>query len=213
MYKSYRGGTLLKPVMPAFCCWYCLFEHTSLPFLLPFLNQIPFFSSAALLTFSSALATGSLASPFKHAGFYPSVASAFLYSVVPWSFPGGSDGKESVCNAGDPGSIPGSGKSPGEGSSYALQYFCLENSMTEAFGRLQSGWGVPKSWTRMSDQHFHLHFFSLKLLLFLSASFYFLPRNLEVEGSGDWPGLEVQRKIKWRGSVQADSWGLRPEAE
>ena len=44
-------------------------------------------------------------------------------------FPGGSDGKESTYNAGDPGSIPGSGRSPAEGNGYLLQYFCLENSM------------------------------------------------------------------------------------
>ena len=37
-------------------------------------------------------------------------------------FPGGSAGKESTCNAGDPSSIPGSGRSPGEGIGYALQY-------------------------------------------------------------------------------------------
>ena len=42
-------------------------------------------------------------------------------------FPGGSDGKESVCNAGDPDSIPGLGKSPGEGNGYPLQYSFLEN--------------------------------------------------------------------------------------
>ena len=39
-----------------------------------------------------------------------------------FSFPGGSDGKASACNAEDPGSIPGSGKSAGEGIGYALQY-------------------------------------------------------------------------------------------
>ena len=44
-------------------------------------------------------------------------------------FPGGSDGKESACNAGDLGSIPGSGISPEEGNGYPLQYSCLENSM------------------------------------------------------------------------------------
>ena len=42
---------------------------------------------------------------------------------------GGSSGKESTCNAGDPGSIPGLGRSPEEGNSYRLQYSCLENSM------------------------------------------------------------------------------------
>ena len=44
-------------------------------------------------------------------------------------FPDGSHGKESACNAGDPGSISGSGRCPGEGNSNSLQYFCLENSM------------------------------------------------------------------------------------
>ena len=44
-------------------------------------------------------------------------------------FPGGSDGKESACNAGDLGSIPGSERSPGEGNGNPLQYSCLENSM------------------------------------------------------------------------------------
>ena len=46
-----------------------------------------------------------------------------------WGFPGDSDGKESACNVGDPGSIPGLGRSPGEGSDNPLQYSCLENSM------------------------------------------------------------------------------------
>ena len=44
-------------------------------------------------------------------------------------FPGGSDGKESVYSAGDPGSIPGLGRSPGEGNGNPLQYPCLENPM------------------------------------------------------------------------------------
>ena len=44
-------------------------------------------------------------------------------------FPGGSDGKESACNSGALGSIPESGRSPGEGNGNALQYSCLENPM------------------------------------------------------------------------------------
>ena len=43
-------------------------------------------------------------------------------------FPDGSDGKESACNAGDLGSMPGSGRSPEEGNGSPLQYSCLENS-------------------------------------------------------------------------------------
>ena len=44
-------------------------------------------------------------------------------------FPGGSDSKASACNVGDPASIPGSGRSPGEGNGNPLQYPCLENPM------------------------------------------------------------------------------------
>ena len=52
-------------------------------------------------------------------------------SVAKRGFPGGSDGKASVCNEGDPGSIPGLGRSPGEGNGNPLQYSCLENPMEE----------------------------------------------------------------------------------
>ena len=52
-------------------------------------------------------------------------------------FPHSSGGKESAFNAGDPGLIPGSGKSPGEGNGKPLQYSCLENPMTEEPGGLQ----------------------------------------------------------------------------
>ena len=47
----------------------------------------------------------------------------------PDGFPGDSGGKESACNAGDPGTIPGSGRSPGEGNGNTLHCFCLENPM------------------------------------------------------------------------------------
>ena len=52
-----------------------------------------------------------------------------LSTAQPHSFPGGLDGKEYTCNAGDLGSIPRLGRSPGEGNGYALQYYCLENPM------------------------------------------------------------------------------------
>ena len=51
---------------------------------------------------------------------------------------GGSDGKEFACNTGDLGSIPGSGRAPGEGKGSQLQYSCLENSMLREPGELQS---------------------------------------------------------------------------
>ena len=65
------------------------------------------------------------------------------YGVSFWSdanilsYPGGSDSKESICSAGDVGSIPGSGISPGEGHGNPLQYSCLENPM-DSYGSLGS---------------------------------------------------------------------------
>ena len=53
-------------------------------------------------------------------------------------FAGSSDGKESACSGGDLGSIPGSGRSPGEGNGNPLQYPCLANMRTEEPGELQS---------------------------------------------------------------------------
>ena len=65
-------------------------------------------------------------------------------------FPGGSDGKASVYNAGDPGSIPGSGRSPGEGNGNPLQYSCLEYPM-DGGAWWATAHGVAKSRTRLSD--------------------------------------------------------------
>ena len=52
-----------------------------------------------------------------------------IFAAEGKSFPGGSDGKESACNAGDLGLIPRSGRSPGEGNGNSLQYSSLENCM------------------------------------------------------------------------------------
>ena len=72
-----------------------------------------------------------------------------LYSIL-FIFPDSSAGKESACNAGDPGLIPGSGRCAGEGIGYPLQYSCLENSM--ARGAWQATvHGVAQSWTQLSD--------------------------------------------------------------
>ena len=54
----------------------------------------------------------------------------YLFKIIYFlGFPYGSAGKESTCNEGDRGLIPGSGRSPGEGNGYPLQYSCLENPM------------------------------------------------------------------------------------
>ena len=64
------------------------------------------------------------------------------------SFPGGSAGKEYTCNVGDLGSIPGLGRSPGEGNGYPFQYSGLENSIDCVVH------GVAKSLTQLNDFHF-----------------------------------------------------------
>ena len=71
-------------------------------------------------------------------------------------FPGGSAGKASTCNAGDLGSIPGSGRSPGEGNGNTLQYSCLEKPM-DGGACWATVHGVAKSWTQLRDfTHFVL---------------------------------------------------------
>ena len=61
-------------------------------------------------------------------------------------FPGGSDGTESACNAEDPGLIPGSGISPGEGNGDSLQYSCLENPMDRG-----ASWATVHGVTKNKD--------------------------------------------------------------
>ena len=73
-------------------------------------------------------------------------------------FPGGSDGKESACIAGDLGLIPGSGRSPEEGNGNPLQYSCLENPMDKEAWRATVH-SVAKSWTQLSNFTFFLSFF------------------------------------------------------
>ena len=68
-------------------------------------------------------------------------------------FPGGSDGKASACNAGDPGSVPGSGRAPAVGNSNPLQSSCLENSV-DTGAWWSAVHGVVKSRTRLSDEYF-----------------------------------------------------------
>ena len=78
----------------------------------------------------------------------PSVCLVGVFHVC--TSPDVSDGQQSTCNVEDLGSIPGSGRSPEEGSSYPLQYSCLENSMD--IGAWQAtAYGVAKSWTQLID--------------------------------------------------------------
>ena len=81
-----------------------------------------------------------------------------LIQVIPrWSggFPGGSEGKASAYSVGDPGLIPGLGRSPGEGNSNPLQDYCLENPMDREAWQATAH-GVTKSRTRLNDFTFSL---------------------------------------------------------
>ena len=74
----------------------------------------------------------------------------YRFILVSKGFPCGSDGRESSCNPGDLGLIPGSGRYPGEWNGHTLQYSCLENSMD------RGAWpatvhGIAKSWTKLRD--------------------------------------------------------------
>ena len=71
-----------------------------------------------------------------------------MFSILYLGFPGGSDGKEPACNVGDQGSIPGSGRFPGERNAAHSSTLAWRIPWTEELGRLQS-MGVAKSWTRL----------------------------------------------------------------
>ena len=73
-----------------------------------------------------------------------------IKKVLPYSFPGGSDGKASACNMGDPDSIPGPGRSPGEVNGNPLQYPCLKKSM-DGGAWWATVHGVTKSGTWLSN--------------------------------------------------------------
>ena len=79
---------------------------------------------------------------------WPLTEALWLQVQGSLGFPGSSFGKESACDAGDLGSIPRSGRSPGEQNGNPLQYSCPENSMD------RGAWS-QKSWTRLIDYHFH----------------------------------------------------------
>ena len=72
--------------------------------------------------------------------------------LIFWGFPGGSDSKASACSVGDPGSIPGLGKSPGEGNGNPLQNSCLENSMDG------EAWWAPVHGVAKSRMQLQFHF-------------------------------------------------------
>ena len=119
-------------------------------------------------------------------------------------FPGGSDGKESACNAGDLGSIPGLGRSPGEENSYQLQYSGLENSMDRGVWQA-TVLGVAKSWTRLSDFHFHFRWWSQKGRLASDGTGVLIARGSILPV---WAQRKGHARTQWLGDV----WWPRKES-
>ena len=88
--------------------------------------------------------------PSIHLSIYLSIYLSICLSISLYGFPCGSEVRASARNAGDMGSIPGSGRSPGDGNGNPLQYSCLENTVD-----CGAWWAtvhrVAKSWTRLRD--------------------------------------------------------------
>ena len=104
-------------------------------------------------------------------------------------FPGGPDSKESAPKVGDWESIPGSGRSPGEGNGYPLQHSCLGNTMDRGAWQVTVH-GVVKSWTRLSNSHTHTHththtrtssFYSQRSIFLKTPP---IPANPQMQNSG-----------------------------
>ena len=108
-------------------------------------------------------------------------------------FPGGSDGKASAHNAGDPGSIPELGRSPGEGNGNPLQYSCLENHMDGGAWEAAVH-GVAKSWTRLRHftflLSFHFHALEKEMATHSSVLAWRIPGTGE---SGGLPSMGLHR--------------------
>ena len=113
---------------------------------------------------------------FQHQSFYLSLA---IYFIIDTGAPGGSDGKESACSAGDLGSIPGLGRSPGEGNGNPLQYSCLKNPME------RGAWQAKVHGVAELDATEQLHFHFLLLLMMLNqdllvSSFLMCKENFKI---------------------------------
>ena len=104
-------------------------------------------------------------SPLAHSrlqelSLYLVVLKSDVLIFTPGGFPDGSDGKKKkkkkkiACIAEDPSSIPGTRRSPGERNGYPRQYSCLQKPLDRGAWWAIIHW-VPKSWTRLSDEHIH----------------------------------------------------------
>ena len=108
--------------------------YVQLTYKIPYLPGSDFFFNMLLVCVPSHSAMLTLCDPVDYSPPGSSVNGIFQERILEWvaislNFPGGSDGKASVYNAGYPGLIPGSRRSTGEGNGNPLQYYCLENPM------------------------------------------------------------------------------------
>ena len=121
-------------------------------------------------------------------------------------FPYGSDGKESACNAEDPGSIPGSGRSPGEWNGNPLQYSCLENSMDKEAWRATVH-GIAENQTRLNDCHFTSRgLVKVRQVVSMCTSESLCPPSNPRTSTSQWtlegsclPGGDWLRDARWEG--------------
>ena len=125
-----------------------------------------------------------------------------------WGFPGGSEGKASAYNAGDPGSIPGWGRSPGEGNGNPLQYSCLENPLDgEAWWTIVHG--VAKG-QYTTDEYVQSNMLTFLLQQTDYKGLVFMPG----EQSGGWKvgGQEEMHFVIYpEGRIQSQLWRRKSE--
>ena len=106
----------------------------------------------------------------------PGVKENNIHELICLGLPWWLSGKESPCQAGDLGLIPGSGRSPGEVNGNPLQYSCLENSMGGG-AWYAAVHGVAKSWTRLSDFTYSLTYLPTCIVSYYSLIFLVLANH------------------------------------
>ena len=127
--------------------------------------------------------------------------TAQWFSYIYMGFPGRSDSKEPACNAGDPGSIPGLGRSPWEGNSNQLQYPCLGNPMDGEPGRLQSMGHKESDTTEWLSTHVHTHTCGFKLHLqtnYIFCTYYSSAWLVQI--------IKILHSFKWKTKEKTWSW-------
>ena len=129
----------------------------------------------------------------------------YIHTYIPtcMGFPGGSDGKESDLNVGNPGLIPGLGKSPGEGNSNPVQYSCLGNPIDRG-AWWSSAHGVAKRLTQLSNEHFHFLHIYLQIDLDIHTYTY---TQYDYLSSPTWPNMTIISHVATEISLTV-SWFL-----